>query len=315
MSSSLLSNRLTRRFERVSHLGTHLKFKVKEQLVYPLQDWRRTLQSHPTEIINQKEICIVGMRRSGNHAVLNWIRAQQPGDTCLLNNVAAGTNPYRYKSDNLLRYHPEHYKQAEVYRRQANGELVKRDCLIYSYEDWSLAQIVQPRFERNRELYIGKSSKQFDLLVLRDPFNLFASRLKQNFVATKTKNLPMVEMWLEYAKEFVAESRYLKRRRVCVNYNRWFADVDYRRALAAQLEMPFSDAGLNTISAFGGGSSFDGTGDRNGLAKSASALDVTNRWRQFEDDPNFRQLFDSDELWHYSTHIFGELPGTDNLRT
>ncbi len=129
----------------------------------------------------------------------------------------------------------------------------------------------------------------------------------------------MVEMWLEYAKEFTNESRYLKRQRICVNYNRWFVDVDYRRALAAQLEIPFSDAGLNTISAFGGGSSFDGVGDingdRNGLSKSASALDVANRWRQFADDPTFRQLFDSDELWHYSTQIFGEIPGTNYLRT
>jgi hypothetical protein len=319
MSSLLSSNRLMHKLGHFSHLGTHLKFKAKEQLVYPLQDWRRTLQSRPTEVINQKEVCLVGMRRSGNHAVLNWIRAQQPGEVCLLNNVAAGTNPYRYKSDNLLRYHPEHHKQAAVYRRQASGELIKRDCLIYSYEDWSLQQIVQPRFERNRELYLGKSSKQFDLLVLRDPFNLFASRLKQNFVATKTKHLPMVEMWLEYAKEFTGESRYLKRQRICVNYNRWFVDVDYRRALAAQLEIPFSDAGLNTISAFGGGSSFDGVGDingdRNGQARSASALDVANRWRQFADDPTFRQLFDSDELWHYSTQIFGEIPGTNYLRT
>lgn len=315
--TSFSSNRLAQNFRLFGHLGTHLKFKAKEGLVYPLQDWqrRKTSPTHSTEIINQKEICIVGMRRSGNHAVLNWIRAQQPGDTCLLNNVAAGTNPYRYKSDNLLRYHLEHYKQAEVYRRQANGELIKRDCLIYSYEDWSLEQIFQPRFERNRELYIGKSSKQFDLLVLRDPFNLFASRLKQNFVATKTKHLPMVEMWLEYAKEFVEKSHYLKRQRICVNYNRWFGDLDYRKALAAQLEIPFSDAGLETISAFGGGSSFDGTGDRNGIGKSASTLDVTNRWRQFADDSAFRQLFDSEELWHYSTQIFGEISGTNCLRT
>lgn len=308
-SSSYLANRFSR-------LDAYLGFQAKRRLVYPLRDWqrRRSARLHPTEIINQKEICIVGMRRSGNHAVLNWIRAQQPGEVCLLNNVAAGTNPYRYKSDNLLRYHPEHYKQAAIYRQQANGSLIKRDCLIYSYEDWSLAQIVQPRFERNRDLYIGKSSKRFDLLVLRDPFNLFASRLKQNFVATKTKKLPMVKMWLEYAREFVGESRHLKRRRLCVNYNRWFGDLDYRRALAAQLEIPFSDAGLETISAFGGGSSFDGVGDRNELAKSASSLDVTNRWRQFADDPTFQRLFEADELWHYSTQIFGDLPGTDCLR-
>ncbi len=310
-SSARLVNNFGQALSRLNHLG----FRAKERLVYPVQDWQRRIaaRSHPTEIINQKEICIVGMRRSGNHAVLNWIRAQQLGEVCLLNNVAAGTNPYRYKSDNLLRYHPEHHHQAEIYRQQANGDLTKRDCLIYSYEDWSLEQITAPRFERDRELYLGKSAKQFDLLVLRDPFNLFASRLKQNFVATKSKKLPMVEMWLEHAKEFVNESRYLKRRRICVNYNRWFADVDYRRELAAQLEIPFSDAGIEIISAFGGGSSFDGTGDE--VEGQARALDVTNRWRKFTDDPAFQQMFESEAVWHYSTQIFGELPGTDRLRT
>ncbi|MGB3790904.1 MAG: hypothetical protein WA949_23055, partial [Phormidesmis sp.] len=115
---------------------------------------------------------------------------------------------------------------------------------------------------------------------------------------------------LEYAKEFVGESRHLKRDRICVNYNRWFADVDYRRALTAQLEIPFSDAGLETISAFGGGSSFDGSR----TDKQASALDVTNRWRKFADDPAFQQLFESEAVWHYATQIFGEIPGTDSLR-
>ncbi|MBE9064332.1 hypothetical protein [cf. Phormidesmis sp. LEGE 11477] len=299
---------------RLSHLG----FRAKEALIYPVQDWRRRRiqeRTQPTEIINQKEICLVGMRRSGNHAVLNWIRSQQPGDVCLLNNVAAGTNPYRYKSDNLRRYHPEHHKQAEVYRQQASGNLIKRDCLIYSYEDWSLRQIIQPRFERNRDLYVGKSGKSFELLVLRDPFNLFASRLKQNFVATKARKLPMVEMWLEHAREFVGESGYLKRNRICISYNRWFSNMDYRRSLADQLDIPFSDAGLENISAFGGGSSFDGTGDDSRLSGRASALDVTNRWRQFADDPRFQSLFASEALWHYSTQIFGELPGTDSLQS
>ncbi len=308
-SSARLVNHLNQHLRRLSHLG----FRAKERLVYPVQDWqKRAVQSHPSEITNQKEICIVGMRRSGNHAVLNWIRAQQPGEVCLLNNVAAGANPYRYKSDNLLRYHPEHHRQAELYRQQGNGELIKRDCLIYSYEDWSLEQIATPRFERDRDLYLGKSAKQFDLLVLRDPFNLFASRLKRNFVATKSKKLPMVELWLEYAKEFVGESRYLKRHRVCVNYNRWFADIDYRRELADQLEIPFSDADLETVSAFGGGSSFEGTGD--GVGEQARALDVTNRWRKFADDPAFQQLFESEAVWHYATQIFGEILGTDSLR-
>ncbi|MEL7333793.1 MAG: hypothetical protein AAFN12_16215 [Cyanobacteria bacterium J06560_2] len=295
-----------------------LRFRLTEACVYPLRDrWRRrSQQTQKAKITNQKEIRVVGMRRTGNHAVLTWIEHQLSGEFFHLNNVWAGRNPYRHKADNLLRYHPEHAEMSQTYRRQANGKLIERDCLLYSYEDWSLAQIVQPRFEQNRELYLGRAAECFDVLILRDPFNLFASRLKQNFVPTKTKGLSMVAMWLEYAKEFVGETQYLSqspdqnsnRSLVCVNYNRWFEDVAYRLQLSEQLGVPFSDAGLAKVPHLGGGSSFDGT------QLDGRSMDVTNRWQRFADDPAFRALFENELLWTYTQRIFGELPGTETLR-
>jgi hypothetical protein len=294
---------------RVPSRFNELTFRATQAFVYPLQDWQRRLtQRSHQQIINQKEIRAVGMRRTGNHALLNWIAKQQPGEVFHLNNVNPGQNPYRQKSTRLMRYHPEHAKMAAVYRRQAKGEFIKRDCLIYSYEDWGLAGITQPSFERNRSLYLGKSAQQFEVLILRDPFNLFASRIKQNFQATKRKKVSMVALWLEYAREFVGETHYLPGV-ICLNYNRWFADVDYRRALAAQLGLVFSDAGLSEVLSLGAGSSFDGT-RLNGQAR---AMDVTNRWRVFADDPDFRRIFQNDEIWHYSEQIFGHLPGTEVL--
>ena len=289
-----------------------LSYRATQALVYPLTDWRRrvALRSQSQEVINQKELRVVGMRRTGNHAIITWIERQQPGTAYHLNNIAAGTNPYRYKSNNLRRYHPQHSKMAAVYQQQAAGALIKRDCLILSYEDWGLEQVTQPRFERNRTLYLGKSNQQLDVLILRDPFNLFASRLKQNFVDTKSKTASMVDMWLAYAREFVGESSYLQPDRVCINYNQWFADVSYRRGLADQLGLVFSDAGLRHVPHLGGGSSFSGTRH----SGQAGRLDVTNRWRHFADNPAFRQLFENEEIWHYSTQIFGDLPGTEALR-
>lgn len=300
----------------VTHIPTQLSQLTQiatEACLYPLQDWRRRLdQSSKAQVtINQKEIRLVGMRRTGNHGLTNWIQHQQPGKFRHLNNVAAGKNPYRHKADNLRRYHPEHHKMSAVYRQQANGELIKRDCLLYSYEDWSLKQITHPRFERNRELYLGKSAQCFDVLILRDPFNLFASRLKQNFVATKAKNCSMVQMWLEYAREFVGESNHLSDNLICVSYNAWVNSEAYRRQLAEQLALPFSDAGYAQVSAIGGGSSFDGTS----FSGQARAMDVENRWRAFAAEETFRQLFQDEAVWQYSQQIFGELPGTEVLRT
>lgn len=305
---------------RVPSRLNQLAFRATQTFWYPLSDRRRLLSNrigtwlsdrsaHP-EVINKKEIRVVGMRRTGNHAIINWIEKQQPGKVRHLNNVTAGTNPYRNKANNLLRYHPEHHKMAEVYWRQAKGNLVERDCLIYSYEDWSLEKITQPRFERNRTLYLGECAHRYDVLILRDPFNLFASRLKKGYVATKMKKVSMAQLWLGYAKEWIGEDQRLLGDRILINYNRWFSDTDYRRSLASQLDIPFSDDGLNEVRDIGTGSSFDGT-QLNGQARK---MDVTNRWRAFADDPAFRQLFQDDAIWHYSQRIFGHLPGTEILR-
>ena len=298
----------TRKPSRIEQLG----FRVTETVFHPVQDWQRRLMQGKKgqQIVNQKDLRVVGMRRTGNHALLRWIEQQQPGVTRHLNNVAAGKNPYRHKADNLRRYHPEHREMSDAYRKQSKGDFITRDCLISSYEDWSLMQITQPRFERNRELYLGKSAKTMDAIILRDPFNLFASRFKQNFIATKAKKLSMVDMWLEYAREFLRETAYLQPNLICISYNRWFSDQDYRRELADKLDIPFSDEGLSDVPTFGGGSSFDGTR----LSGQARAMDVTNRWKTFEENEAFRQCFKDPELWHYSQRIFGDIPGTERLR-
>lgn len=305
------STRIPSRLEHIAFIGT-------QRFVYPLNDQYRQLRNivqkrlsaKAEPIINQRELRVIGLRRTGNHAIINWITQQQPGTTQHLNNVAARTNPYRHKADNLRRYHPEHGKMAAIYERQAQGNFVARDCLIHSYEDWSLKAIAHPQFERNRTLYLGNSAQRFEILILRDPFNLFASRLKQGFITTKVKRLSMVDLWLEYAKEWLNESHHLPEPRILINYNRWFADVNYRCELAAQLGLPFSDQGISEVMGFGAGSSFDGTA----LDGQAKQMRVTQRWKVFANDSTFRQLFKNEALWHYSEAIFGHIPETEQLR-
>lgn len=300
------STRVPSRFDQLGYRATQL-------LHYPLVDrYRKMAEAAASktadQVVNCTEIRAVGLRRTGNHAVLNWIASQQAGAFFHLNNVAAGTNPYRYKRDNLRRYHPGHDKMVERYGQQAKGKFVKRDCLIHSYEDWALWQVTQRKFERNRSLYLGKSARQIDMLILRDPFNLFASRLKKGYIQTKAAGASMVEVWLEYAREFVEESHYLQAERIFVNYNRWFAEEDYRRHLSARLGLNFSDEALAQVPEFGGGSSFRGT------QVNGRSLDITNRWQAFSDDPTYRVLFENEAVWAYSEQIFGHIPGTESLR-
>jgi hypothetical protein len=84
---------------------------------------------------------------------------------------------------------------------------------------------------------------------------------------------------------------------------------DYRQKIAKQLDMNFTDAGIDNVSGCGGGSSFDGLK----LDGKANQMDVNNRWKQFIDREEYRQLFSNKKLLEYSLKIFGHLPGTEVL--
>ncbi len=264
-----------------------------------------TRRSELNKIVNEKEIRVVGLKRSGNHAIINWIRKQFPEYILFLNNIPCGTNPYRSLSQH---YHTEHLKQ------QALGNFTYKECLIYSHEDYSLEQVVNPEFENNHDLYIGKSAIRYDLIILRDPFNMVASRLNSqkqgitSFARVKAANKTYIDLWIEYAREYLGETNYLENNKLCINYNQWFLSQDYRREIADKLQIDFTDRGIDEVKSQGGGSSFDG---RN-LDGQAMQMDVMNRWVQLADNPIYRQLLDNEELLRYSQRIFGSLPGTES---
>ncbi|NEP03880.1 MAG: hypothetical protein F6K25_09825 [Okeania sp. SIO2G4] len=289
--------------------------KGKRFVAHNLEDVIRiiTQQHKLSEIVNQKEIRVAGMKRSGNHAIINWVKSQQNGDVGFINNVLANQNPYRYKYENLRDKFPEHKWAIEHNRQQAKGNFIKRDCLIYSYEYFPLEQIANDKFERNHDIYLGKSATRYDILIIRDPFNLLASRLKISskvayFLSVNSPNKTMIDLWLDYAKEYLGETNYLKHNKVCVNYNQWFADVEYRRNIADKLQMEFSDAGIDMVTSFGGGSSFEGKE----FDGKATSMDVLNRWRKVVDNPQYKKFFNR-EIFEYSERIFGHIPGTESL--
>ena len=273
--------------------------KVKRDLVYDAWDFWRTLtqKDQLEKVINQREIRFIGLKRSGNHAVLNWIRAQEQ-DHYFLNSVGVSTSPFRH-----FHLHFPH----KGFREEAWGNFKTKNCFLYSYEDHSIAKITEPKYEKKHDLYVGKTSHRYDVLLLRDPFNLMASRLKKGLLSVKTKGMSPADMWIEYAKEFLGETSYLSNNKVVINYNLWFSDISYRRKISAALNLDFSDAGLNYVSSYGGGSSFE----KQNFTGNAQQMDVTNRWKLFLDNDEFLKLIKNDELLHYSEKIFGKLPDTE----
>ncbi len=296
-----------------------------QEVSHRLEDYARSFSynSNSEPIVNQREIRVIGLRRSGNHAVINWIGKQAKGNSIFINHVKPLENPYRnqYESQlNLQRAIEKDadwkYRDLDWWRQERKGNFSDKCCLIYSYEDQELERVAHPTFERMREVYLGKSQHQFDVIVMRDPFNLFASRLQTkpreegpNFdmleIYSKRYSLP--ELWVAYAKEVLGETSFLGGKKIFINYSRWFLEEDYRRQIAAELGLGFSDAGLNDISKAGRGSSFDG--DR--FAGEAYRMDVLNRWRSYAENSAYLRLLKTEGVIEYSRKLFGDIPGTE----
>lgn len=289
--------------------------KVIRPITHACTDYLRAWTQPPGDaVVNQQEFCVIGLRRTGNHAIIHWLRELyrvQGQNAGHLNNLIPNVNPYRYKYENLRDSHPEHADMMARYQQQAQGHFIPRSCLICSYEDYSLRHLAhQPRLERHHDLYLGRSGARWTLLILRDPFNLLASRLKSQFMDVNAPGKTVSDLWVEYAQEFVGETDWLRSPKLCINYNRWCVDSEYRQSLADTLQIPYQAIKTDKVSGCGGGSSFDGFA----FQGQATAMDTQGRWRHYQDQPHYRALFKNSQLWHYGEQIFGHLDGTDVLR-
>ncbi|MHA1469269.1 MAG: hypothetical protein ACTSSP_01765 [Candidatus Asgardarchaeia archaeon] len=248
--------------------------------------------------INQKEIRVLGLKRTGHHAVINWIIKQTKGTVCFINDVKVDRNPFRTSNA---------YSSIKDRKKQMKGDLRKKDLLIYSYEDKLWEECITQFYEDNRESYVGKSKEKIDILIVRDPFNHFASRLKTNrkkclwsWGEENEENAKYyMEKWKNHTKKYLhfKESENV----VIIDYNKWARNKPYREELANRLGIEFTDDGFEEITKAGGGSAFTGRK----LDGKASQMDILNRWKVFYGDPYYLSLFDK-EIMELSKKIWTE---------
>jgi hypothetical protein len=151
------------------------------------------------------------------------------------------------------------------------------------------------------------------VLILRDPFNCFASRLihpwKQGLPHTDAERGYHIakRLWKNYAREFTNRTNLIRHNKLTISFNRWFVDPQYRADLARRLGVKFTDEGTRVVTPYGGGSSFDGV-RYDGRAEQMSVLE---RWKVVQNDPRFRMAFQDEELLELSQEIFGHIEGTE----
>lgn len=278
------------------------------------------------------------MQRSGHHAIINWVIRQAEGRICFLNNCRPNSNPLQTHESSESRV-----CDLDI-EAEARGQLSPKDWFIYNFEDCSLGDLPGRLFEANRLRWIGPSGRRIRLVVHRDVFNLFASKLRWAYGRKCRPSFEsitrLVNIWKDYARLFLVvgeqsvtansesaggqhdcrarlhgDERSSKSTQVdtlLVRYNDWVRDSGYRRQLAQRLGLEFTDAGFNEVAKWGPvtwGDSFDGL-DYEGRAQEMKVLE---RWKNFVDDGFYRRLFRDGELIELSNMVFGEVPGTEIL--
>lgn len=251
-------------------------------------------------------IRFAGLARSGNHAIINWTLKQLRRRWCFLNCVQAKTDPF--ESARPMDDGARHLTNMPEACTLESARRARPDHLLISFED----SFLRPCLSRQALGAPGDDQEartgDITVVVLRDPYNLFASR--RGLTGGVVQDASALRIWKQHARACLGEARGLPGNILMANFNHWTADAEYRRDLARRLGLEFTDAGRSEIIRCGGGSSFDGRA----MHGRAEAMQVTRRWRRFAGDSRYRRLFD-DETRRLAARLFpAENEAPDALR-
>lgn len=242
----------------------------------------------------RRQIRVFGLSRSGLHPICHWLLCHFPDPRLFWNNMADPSRPpapgqtYRVVGERYVPLEPG----ARVLRATAHLMLFEAD---------GPARVEAVRAQG--VAHAPRAAQVSDVLVLRDPFNLIASRLAMDRggkVRCPTHEATMA-VWKQTAAAFAGE-RPLPTGAVAINYNRWREDEAHRREVSAALGLSYSMRGLDTVPQFGRASSFDG----HAFDGRAREMRTGSRWEAFRGDAVFRRLVSEDaEVRRLSRVVFG----------
>ena len=277
---------------------------------------------------NEFEFRVFAIRRSGHHAVVNWLAhcfecssafwfADIPfteinGKTIYTKRNLANYGKWRKRCNKASKCKP--YVDEN---RVKNLTRCSKKCLIHTYEDKMLSEV----FDKIDSSDNGNSKKIYNVIILRDLPNLTASRLAKSekgvgilpMYDEQNGNVRSVERYMEVYNEhidyFLGNSDL--NNLLCISYNKWFSNKKYRKSLCKKIGIAFSDAGKDIVLSAGGGSSFS----RIKFHNDGSRMDVLRRYKYKDANrPGFvnvrsrngyKKVMLNDELKKKSIKVFG----------
>ena len=210
--------------------------------------------------MNLKRFSFYGLRRSGNHAILEW----------LIQNMGGSGERKVIKKSRLIQVNNAAYiNEANTYEVESvfmeDWKLSNSnyDYLIVSYEDVGLNHMKEATKEYKK------------IAIIRDIPNLFASRYKR-YISKRSnsmkKNMRIDEYAVNLWKELATCDKNTDT--VLIKFESWVESKEYRDQISKQLGLVNYDI-TDTMTNFGNGSSFSGK-------KKPTAKELANRINQVE---------------------------------
>jgi hypothetical protein len=287
---------------------------------------------------NEYEIRVFGFKHGGQHAIINWIATLFREPVHFFNNCGWNCDPYRTGRTRGTRKETvisDIFVWLPKMKRLSEEEVDKvkykpKKCLMYSYENANISLVYGDKPATPPGI-TGKSKKVFDVIILRDIFNLSASRfvekgseyqnkytkdyysdLGDDFLEFDRKNYYYRDKKLRKpfeaaALEFLGKADYL-RNKVLISFNDWFLSRGYREHIASLFGLPNNEISVNIVAGVGNrGSRWDNF-DYNGRAQEMKILE---RWKHYKNNELFWSIMrDWEKEVEMSNEIFGEIPGT-----
>jgi hypothetical protein len=224
-----------------------------------------------------KLIRVIGLRRAGNHAIIMWLAHHfNKGEVLFLNDIDSGINVKKIFAKMRYLHDYDVFGVPEV--------------IIYSHEEVWLKDI--------------KNNGDTTIVVVRDPYNLTASRIKMMdtvgfphrwFIRDSNQYKRVLRQHMSEA----LKRTHLLSKKIIVNFNKWWVDKEYRGIVSQMIGYNFCDDGYGKMLPHGGGSSFDKVVD------DTRKLKVLNRWKEYMDNSLMEKVFFDEGIAELSCALFG----------
>lgn len=230
---------------------------------------------------------VFGMRRSGNHAIIDWLMRNAPDAATggvFYNNCKFGKNPQNaYGSLDVYSVAREVMPHKDITDAARIAQAGAAPMVVVSYED----RMPQPAGQPQKASH-GMTNGQFShqVIIYRSFLNWSASllaKIKKNkgFGATDRMRI-MTLAFATYVQglDRIADAKGL----TAICYDDWMTSEDYRADRLRVLGLPQRDLSRGKVQRYGGGSSFQ---------KKATDVDKLNsgaRDMAMADDPEYQLL-------------------------